>query len=104
MLRNNIHGSSIFIVFLFTAFIIFSGTIEAANYIFHPEANKYLLENFKYHDLMVLDTRRDREPIIQYISAFISFPNSAEASHMSLEIYSDQQNKLDYFHETDISH
>ncbi len=99
MLRNNIHGLP-FIVILSAALTLPSGPVEAANYKILHNPKPYVLGKRQSHDLVLLETRHKREPILLFISDLIPALHNAGVTHIALEICADQQDRIDHFIET----
>ena len=66
----------------------------------HKHPQSYVIEKLKSHDIVFLGTTHMKEAILKFIADLIPRLHEAGTTHLGLEIFSDQQGKIDSFIQT----
>ncbi len=92
---------SLYPLLLLTFTILFILKVaDARGLEFHKHPQSYVIEKLKSHDIVFLGTRHKREAILKFVSGLIPRLHNTGTTHLGLEIYSDQQGKIDSFLQT----
>ena len=73
---------------------------DAGGLEFHKHPQSYVIEKLKSHDIVFLGTTHKEEAILKFVAGLISRLHETGITHLGLEIFSDQQGKIDSFLQT----
>jgi uncharacterized iron-regulated protein len=84
----------------FLAFFLFAAIGYGSDYPVYSDAQSYILEKLKTHDIVLLGTTHKKPAILQFLSELIPVLYEADITHIGLEIASHQQTQIDNFMRT----
>ncbi len=71
---------------------------KGLDFLKHPQL--YIIERLKSHDIVFLGTTHKKDAILKFVAGLIPHLHETGATHLGLEICSDQQDKIDSFIQT----
>ena len=77
-----------------------SNTGYAGRFSIHKDPRSYVLEKLKSYDIVFLGTRHNKRPILKFLSDLIPRLHESKVTHIGLEVYSDQQGRINNFLQT----
>jgi hypothetical protein len=82
---------------IITAISILPPSLSATDYNLHPDPQSYILSKLQSHDIVFVVTRHRQPPILKFIAELIPKLHGTGATHIGLEVASDQKDKIDHF-------
>ena len=66
----------------------------------HKDPHTYILQKLQRNDIVLLGTRHQRKPILDFVSQLLPLLHETGTTHMGLEIASDQESTIESFIQT----
>jgi uncharacterized iron-regulated protein len=84
-------------VFLLLLSFIITSMAYAEHPTIHKDPHTYVLQKLKSNDIVFLGTTHKRKPLLEFISELLPLLHETGATHLGVEIASDQQERIDKF-------
>jgi len=84
-------------LFIISLYVIVTPVVHGSNYEVNTNAQSFILEKLKTHDIVFLGTTHRKPVILRFLIELIPTLHKTGITHIGLEIASDQQTKIDNF-------